>query len=77
MNDSVEAAGFALVLAFLWFCWPPLVLLGAGVLLVAWANTRTREARLGTALGAAIAAAKHAYVGGREEPASTPLRPVA
>ncbi len=35
-----EVVGFLLVLAFLFFVWPPLVLLGAGVLLVAYANVR-------------------------------------
>lgn len=60
-NNIVEAVGFVLVLAFLWFVWPPLVLLGAGLLLVLWANTRTTTGRLGAVLGAATAAARRAY----------------
>lgn len=37
---AVELAGFGLILAFLWFVWPPLVLVGLGVLMVTWANIR-------------------------------------
>lgn len=67
MNSAVETTGFALMLGFLWFVWPPLVLLGAGVLLVAWANTRSnRGGRLGLAVGAAVAAARRAYAASRE-----------
>jgi fatty acid desaturase len=76
VNNLVESLGFALVLAFLWFVWPPLVLLGAGVLLVVWANTRSHNGRVGTALGAAITAAKRAYAAGQEQP-TTELRRVA
>lgn len=76
MDNLVELAGFGLMLAFLWFLWPPLVLLGAGVLLVVWANTRRGNGRIGAALGAAINAAKRAYAAGREHP-TTELRRVA
>lgn len=37
MWSALEAVGLALVVSFLWFLWPPLVLLGAGVVLVALA----------------------------------------
>jgi hypothetical protein len=40
VSSALELVGFALVLGFLWFVWPPLVLLGAGVLLVLAANAR-------------------------------------
>ena len=60
MDDFLEFAGFALVIGFLWFVWPPLVLLGAGLFLVMRANTRTRSGRLGAALAASIAAGRRA-----------------
>jgi hypothetical protein len=67
LNSAAEMAGYGLVIGFLWFVWPPLVLLGAGALLVLWANTRpTGGGRLGSALGAAIAAARLAYARSRE-----------
>ena len=47
LNDAAELVGYGLVLGFLWFVWPPLVLLGAG--------------RFGTAVGAALAAGRAAY----------------
>ncbi len=34
MWSALEVVGLALVVGFLWFVWPPLTLLGAGVLLV-------------------------------------------
>jgi hypothetical protein len=40
VNNLLELVGYALVVAFLWFVWPPLCLLGAGLLLVVWANAR-------------------------------------
>lgn len=40
MSNVLELLGCVLILAFLWFVWQPLVLLGAGVLLVVWANAR-------------------------------------
>jgi hypothetical protein len=40
VSTAVELVGFGLVLVFLWFVWPPLVLLGTGVLLVLLANAR-------------------------------------
>lgn len=62
-----EVAGFGLILGFLWFVWPPLVLLGAGLLLLMYANTRgASSGRLGLAVGAALAAARRAYAAGRE-----------
>lgn len=76
MNNLVETIGFGLVLAFLWFVWPPLALLGAGVLLVLWANTRRGDGRVSAALGAAIAAARRAYAAGQEQPTAE-LRRVA
>jgi hypothetical protein len=61
VDKVAEVAGFGLILGFLYFVWPPLVLLGGGLLLVAWANTRTRSGRLGGAAGAAWSAARRAY----------------
>jgi hypothetical protein len=40
VNTLLEWLGFALIVSFLWFVWPPLTLLGAGLLLVLWANAR-------------------------------------
>lgn len=79
MDKLAELAGFGLILGFLWFVWPPLVLLGAGLLLVAYANTRTHSGRIGLATGAAWAAARRAYAASRDlEAADTaPLRRVA
>lgn len=74
MDDVTELVGFGLVLGFLWFLWPPLVLLGAGVLLIARANTRKRSGRFGAALGAAITAGRQAMRQG-DKPAE--LRSVA
>ena len=67
LNNVIETAGFALAIAFLWFVWPPLVLLGAGLLLVAHANTRQSTGRLSAVLGAAAAAARRAYAASREQ----------
>lgn len=66
MNNLAELVGYALIVAFLYFLWPPLALLGAGVLLVAWANVRAARGagspgRTIAAVSAAIAAARHAY----------------
>lgn len=79
MDKLAELAGFGLILGFLWFVWPPLVLLGAGILLVAYANTRSsRPGRFGLAAGAAWAAARRAYAASRElEGDTAKLRPVA
>lgn len=75
MNSTAELAGFGLILAFLWFIWPPLVLLGAGLLLVTWANTRTKSGgRFGLAIGAAVAAARRTYAAGGELPDATVRR---
>lgn len=66
MNNVGETIGYALIVAFLYMCWPPLALLGAGVLLVAWANVRAARAantsgRTAAALGAAWGGARAAY----------------
>lgn len=66
MDKLAELAGFGLMIGFLWFVWPPLTLLGAGVLLVVWANTRQGNGRVGAALGAATAAARRAYAAAKE-----------
>lgn len=73
-TNLAELVGFGLILGFLWFIWPPLVLLGAGLLLVAWANTRRSSGRVGAAFGAAVRAAKHVY---REQDPTVELRRVA
>jgi len=55
--NLAELAGYGLVVGFLWFVWPPLVLLGAGLLLIIWANTRRPSASRGRTAGAIAAAA--------------------
>lgn len=77
MTNTAETLGYALILAFLWFIWPPLVLLGAGALLVTWANTRTRQGRFGKSLGAAVAAARRAYATNVDDQPTTELRRIA
>lgn len=77
MNNTAEAVGYALIVAFLYMVWPPLALLGAGVLLVAWANIRAarasgRSARTRLALSAAWTAATAAL----RQPAPPDLRRV-
>jgi hypothetical protein len=67
VDDFLEFAGFVLVIGFLWFVWPPLVLLGAGLLLVMRANTRTRKGRFGAALGSAFAAGRRALKADADE----------
>jgi fatty acid desaturase len=66
VDKLAEPVGFGLILGFLWFVWPPLVLLGAGVLLVIYSNTRSKSGHIGLALGAAWAAARRAYQASRE-----------
>lgn len=61
VTNLVEAAGFALILWFLYILWPPAAILGAGVLLIAWANVRTGKGRVAGAIGAAMQAARVAY----------------
>ena len=73
MDDVTELIGYGLILGFLWFVWPPLVLLGAGALLILWANTRTRSGQFGRAAGAALAAFRAA----RRAPEPRDLRSVA
>lgn len=65
-NNLAEAVGYALIVAFLYAVWPPLALLGAGVLLVVWANVRAsrsagRSGRTTAAITAAVSAARRAY----------------
>ncbi|MDR7278926.1 hypothetical protein [Catenuloplanes atrovinosus] len=77
LNDAAELVGYGLLLGFLWFVWPPLVLLGAGLLLVLWANTRPAgSGRFGTAVGAALAAGRAAYQATKSDK-PTELRSVA
>jgi hypothetical protein len=40
LNSLIEFVGYALVVVFLWFVWPPACLLATGVLLIVWANVR-------------------------------------
>lgn len=63
MNNAIEGLGYLLAIAFLWFVWPPLVLLGAGVLLIVAANVRAARStgRTAGALAAAWAAARRSY----------------
>jgi hypothetical protein len=66
VNNLAETAGYLMIVAFLYFMWPPLALLGAGLLLVAWANVRAsrataRSGRTSAAIGAAFAAARRVY----------------
>lgn len=78
MDKLAEVAGFALVLGFLYFVWPPLVLLGAGLVLITFANTRTRSGRVGLAAGAAWSAARRAYAASRDlDAADTNVRRIA
>lgn len=67
-NNLAEAAGYALIVAFLWFVWPPLVLLGAGVLLVVWANVRAARPASTRAKAVAAAAVKAARAAWAEQP---------
>lgn len=41
VNSLVEMLGFALILLFLYLMWWPSAILGAGILLVLWANVRS------------------------------------
>lgn len=66
MNNAVEAIGYALIVAFLYLVWVPLALLGTGLLLVVWANTRAArkagtQGRTAAVLAAAVVAARQAY----------------
>lgn len=45
LNDLIELLGFAMVITFAWFVWPPLTLLVAGLLLILLANVRALRAR--------------------------------
>lgn len=79
MDDVVEKLGFGLIVAFLWFVWPPLVLLGAGVLLIVWANVRASRrvgapSRLRAGLAAALGSFRQAY---RQQSETVELRRVA
>ena len=79
VNNLAEAVGYALIVAFLYAVWPPLALLGAGVLLVVWANARAarsegRSGRTMAAVTAAVTAARSAY---RQQDTTRELRSVA
>jgi hypothetical protein len=82
VNNAVEAVGYALIVAFLYLLWAPLALLGAGLLLVAWANVRAAKpagarGRTAAALGAAFAAARRAYRVQQELSDGPPVRRIA
>jgi hypothetical protein len=61
VTNVVEVVGFALILWFLYMLWPPATVLGAGLLLIAWANVRTGKGKASAAIGAAIHAGRLAY----------------
>ena len=46
MWSALEAIGLALIVAFFWFIWPPLVLLAAGLVLCALAYLGERKSEL-------------------------------
>jgi hypothetical protein len=62
MDKVTEFLGCALLVAFFWFVWPPLVLLAAGMLLVIFANTRTHTGEFGKR----FRAARRAWLASRE-----------
>lgn len=61
VNNILEGIGYALVIAFLYLVWTPLALLGAGVLLVIYANVRPEGGKASAAIGAALSAARRAW----------------
>lgn len=66
LNNAIETLGYAALIAFLYCCWPPLALLGAGLYLVVGANVRAarvagRPGRTAAAIAAAFAAGRRAY----------------
>lgn len=62
VSNVGEFVGYALAVASLWWVWPPLVLLAAGLVLIFWANVRTPgTGRTGAAVGAALAAGRMAW----------------
>ncbi|SDK30593.1 hypothetical protein SAMN04488074_105115 [Lentzea albidocapillata subsp. violacea] len=75
LTNFVEAVGYGLAVAFLWFVWAPLVLLGAAVLLVLWANTREpgKDMRLAAAVGASVSAAWRAFRAAAKTPEDEPV----
>ncbi|MGA4726285.1 hypothetical protein ACPB67_02595 [Micromonospora taraxaci] len=82
MNNLIEAVGYGLILAFLYLLWAPLALLGGGLLLVVWANTRAARSagargRTAAAFGAAVGAARRAYRAQQELPEGAPVRRIA
>ncbi len=82
MNNAVEAVGYALIVAFLYLLWAPLALLGAGLLLVVWANVRAAKpagtrGRTAAAIGAAVGAARRAYRAQHEVSDGPPVRRIA
>ena len=61
VNNALEGIGYVLIVAFLYLLWAPLALLGAGVLLVIYANVRPEGGRAAAAIGAALSAARRAW----------------
>lgn len=69
VRNTAELLSFALLIGFLYLCWPPLALLGAAVLLFLWANfTKPTGGRIGAAVGAAVAAARRTYAASKAAP---------
>lgn len=74
LNNLIETLGYAVLIAFLYACWPPLALLGAGLYLVVGANVRAarsagRPGRTAAAVTAAFAAGRRAYAAFAAPPA--------
>lgn len=61
ISNALEFIGYALIIAFLYLVWAPLALLGAGVLLVIYANVRSNDGKAAAAFGAALSAARRAW----------------
>jgi hypothetical protein len=62
LSNLAEAVGYACIVAFLYLMWAPLALLGTGLLIVLWANTRRpRPGRLAGAVATAMGAASAAW----------------
>jgi hypothetical protein len=62
MDKVTEFLGCALLVAFFYFVWPPLVLLSSGMLLLIFANTRKHSGQF----GAALRGARMAWLASRE-----------
>jgi hypothetical protein len=61
VSNLAELLGYALIVAFLYILWAPLALVGAGLLLILWANVRTSKGRTAAAIAAAVTAARATY----------------